>query len=93
MSNVEAREGQWYLRRVNDETFCVIAVDEAHGVIDILDGYGDIDEVGFDEWELMDLELCAAPSNWAEVFEVIDEGELDPGAPDDRPHNGASQHY
>lgn len=93
MSNIEAREGQWYLHRTNDETFCVIAVDETHGVIDIRDGYGDIDEVGFDEWEIMDLELCAAPNSWAELFEGLEETDFEPGATDERPHNGASRSY
>lgn len=93
MSNVEAREGQWYLHRTNHETFCVIAVDEAHGVIDIRDGYGDIDEVGFDEWEIMDLEPCSPPDSWAALFDGTEDSDFEHGAPDDNPHNGASHSY
>lgn len=93
MSNVEAREGQWYLHRVSQETFCVIAVDEAHGVIDIRDGYGDIDEVGFDEWEIMDLELCAAPTDWFALLDGTEDGDFDHDVREDRPHNGAARHY
>lgn len=93
MSHVEAREGQWYAHRSNHETFCVIAVDEVHGVIDIRDGYGDVDEVDFDEWETMDLELCAAPSDWSDVFDGPEEGEFEHDVPEDRPHNGAPRHY
>jgi len=61
VSNVKAQEGQWYLQRWSRETFCVIGVDEDFRVIDVRDENGDIDEFAFDEWETMDLEVCAAP--------------------------------
>ena len=93
MSNVEAREGQWYSHRDSHETFCVIAVDEVHGVIDVRDGYGDIDEVDFDEWETMDLELCAAPDGWNAFLEGMEDVDLEQDVAENRPHNGASHRY
>lgn len=86
MSNVEAREGQWYSHRLSHETFCVIAVDEVHAVIDIRDGYGDIDEVDFAEWETMDLELCAAPDGWTAFFDGAEDGDFDHDGAEVRPH-------
>ena len=73
MGRLKVSEGQWYADRVTHEIFCVIRVDDADGLIDVRDGYGEIDEFDFDEWELMDLEVCAAPSGW------IDDGADDDG--------------
>lgn len=89
MSNIEAREGQWYRHRANHEMFCVIAVDEAQSVIDIRDGYGDVDELDFDEWDVMDLELCAAPDHWSSLFDGVEDGDFEHGAID-RPQRAAS---
>ena len=86
MIDAIAREGQWYLQRWSRETFCVIGVDEDFRVIDVRDANGDIDEFAFDEWETMDLEVCAAPQ--PQGFEADfegDDGELLSGEP---PHGG-----
>ena len=64
MSEVKAREGQWYVDRCYREFFLVIAVDESDGLIDVRDRYGDIDEFDLDEWDAMDLVLCVAPGEW-----------------------------
>jgi hypothetical protein len=63
MSEINAREGQWYVDRFYREFFLVIAVDESDGLIDVRDRYGDIDEFDLDEWDAMDLVLCVAPDN------------------------------
>lgn len=64
MSNIKALEGQWYRDRVTHDQFCVIAVVEDDHWIDVRDEYGEIDELDFEEWESMDLEMCAAPVDW-----------------------------
>ena len=61
MSEINAREGQWYVDRFYREFFLVIAVDESDGLIDVRDRYGDIDEFDLDEWDAMVLVLCVAP--------------------------------
>jgi hypothetical protein len=73
MSNMKALEGQWYSDRSTRDVFCVIGIDESEGLIDIRDGYGDIDEFDFDEWESMDLVLCGAPEDWSAVEEMSEE--------------------
>lgn len=57
MSNVIPQEGRWYSYRGNRELYQVINVDDADRVIYFQDTRGDIDEVDFDEWFAMDLEL------------------------------------
>jgi hypothetical protein len=66
MSEIKAREGQWYVDRAHHEFFLVIAIDESDGLIDVRDRYGDIDEFDLDEWDAMDLMLCSAPTEWGQ---------------------------
>lgn len=85
MSNVKALEGQWYSDRSSHDVFCVIGIDELEGLIGVRDGYGDVDEFDFDEWESMDLVLCAPPSGWV-TDDTDEDSDLDgPGTPWDRP--------
>jgi hypothetical protein len=65
MGGVKAVEGQWYTDRASSDLFCVIAVDDIDGFIDVRDGYGDIDELDLAEWEAMDLVPCGAPPQFA----------------------------
>ncbi len=62
MSGIKACEGQWYTDRSHHDFFLVIGIDESDGLIDVRDRYGDIDEFDLDEWDAMDLVLCAAPA-------------------------------
>lgn len=57
MTNVIPQEGRWYAYRGNRELYQVINIDDADRVIYFQDSRGDIDEVDFDEWFAMDLEL------------------------------------
>jgi hypothetical protein len=65
MNSPKVIEGQWYADAQRHDWFCVIAVDEQEGLIDVRDGHGEIDELDFDEWEAMGLELCATPPSWS----------------------------
>jgi len=81
MRNIKALEGQWYADRSSNDVFCVIAVDDADGWIDVRDLYGDIDEFDFDEWDAMDLELCVIAEEWSRSeIEADGDGEEQPGA-------------
>jgi hypothetical protein len=85
-SIVKALEGQWYANRSTHDVFCVIAVDEDDGLIDVRDGYGDIDEFDFDEWESMDLVMCTSPETWRLSLDDLDEeDEPQNERPDERP--------
>ena len=75
MSEIKAREGQWYVDRFHREFFLVIGIDESDGLIDVRDRYGDVDEFDLDEWDAMDLVLCVAPGEMS--------GERDAGEEED----------
>jgi hypothetical protein len=87
MNSMKAREGQWYADRGTHDVFCVIAIDESDGLIDVRDRYGDIDEFDLDEWDAMDLELCAAPEEWGFVDFTeewnVSAGEIEADEPED----------
>ena len=92
MSEIKAREGQWYVDRAHHEFFLVIAIDESDGLIDVRDRYGDIDEFDLDEWDAMDLVVCSAPTEWWQDEEPGTDGadgpEYGPGfGPEDGPHH------
>ena len=76
--SIEAREGQWYTDRAHHEFFLVIAIDASDGLIDVRDRYGDIDEFDLDEWDAMDLVLCAAPGEWNGEWDEDDAEEQRP---------------
>ncbi|MGH8175931.1 MAG: DUF6763 family protein [Steroidobacter sp.] len=86
MNNPKAREGQWYSDHATHDTFCVIGVDEEDGLIGVRDDHGDVDEFDFDEWELMDLHVCAAPNDWTLASDGAD-GEEFPEPRDDVSHS------
>ena len=79
MSDIKAREGEWYVDRAHHEFFLVIAIDESDGLIDVRDRYGDIDEFDLDEWDAMDLALCSAPTEWwqDEEFNIEEQDQAD----------------
>jgi phage pi2 protein 07 len=51
----------------------VIGVHDDEEVVDIRDEYGDVDEIDFDEWERMDLVLCATPRDWRDRDDELEE--------------------
>ena len=84
MTNVIPQEGRWYAYRGNRELYQVINVDDADRVIYFQDSRGDIDEVDFDEWFAMDLELLTD----LEELDHLSEDEQD----DYRPEAEAPRH-
>ena len=81
MINVIPQEGRWYAYRGNRELYQVINVDDSDRVIYFQDSRGDIDEVDFDEWSAMDLELLTD----LEELDQIGEDEQDDYRPDYAP--------
>ena len=90
MSEIKAREGQWYVDRAHHEFFLVIAIDESDGLIDVRDRYGDIDEFDLDEWDSMDLMLCSAPTEWGQDDESHTEEQAQE---QDRADGPAAHHF
>lgn len=81
MRDPDVKVGDWYLDRDQHDFLCVVGVHYDEGIVDIRDEYGDVDEIGFDEWEVMDLVLCSTPREWKSEADREAE-ELDETEPD-----------
>ena len=79
MNSPELKIGDWYLDRDKHDFLCVIAIQDDEGVVNVRDEYGDVDEIDFSEWEMMDLVLCSTPREWKSgaEWEADEADELD----------------
>jgi hypothetical protein len=77
--------GQWYENLEEAETFRVLSVDEDAELVEIQYADGDIEEIDYDTWTEMDLELSEAPEGWSdeEEDEDLDEDEEEDDWEDD----------
>lgn len=73
MINVLPQEGRWYAYRGNRELYQVINIDDSDQVIYFQDMRGDIDEVDFDEWYAMDLEVLGDLEELAQLDDEDDD--------------------
>jgi hypothetical protein len=55
--------GCWYRRRRGGSLFQVVALDEHVGTIETQDSDGDLDEIEFDAWFALGVEMAAAPED------------------------------
>lgn len=64
---------QWYLHRDKGESFQVIDVDEDNRAVEIQYVGGDVEQLDFDDWRELDIELGKEPDDWTGPFD----GEID----------------
>lgn len=70
--------GQWYENLEEAETFRVLSIDEDAALVEIQYADGDVEDIDYDTWTEMDLELTEAPEGWSddeEEDEDLDEDE------------------
>jgi hypothetical protein len=58
-------KGQWYDNLEDDDSFQVLSIDEDAELIEIQYVDGDIEEIDFETWHELDLELSEEPEGWA----------------------------
>ena len=75
-TDLEPIEGNWYYEPDKERRFEVIATDEQDNRIDIQDFDGDLDEITYDLWFTLDLELAEAPEEWSGSIDNLDEDDL-----------------
>lgn len=77
--------GQWYENLEEGELFRVLSVDEDSELVEIQYSDGDVEEIDYDTWTEMDLELSEAPEGWSddEDEEDLDEDEEEDDWEDD----------
>ena len=77
--------GQWYESLEDEETFQVLSVDEDSELIELQYEDGDVEEIDYETWQELDLDLTDQPEGWsaADADEEEDKEELDDEDDDD----------
>jgi len=69
--------GKWYENLEDEDVFKVLSVNEDAELIEIQYDDGDVEEIDYETWHEMDLELSAEPEGWASRDEDEDEEDWD----------------
>jgi len=75
--------GQWYESLEDEETFQVLSVDEDSELIELQYEDGDVEEIDYETWQELDLELTEEPEGWSGSEEGEEEDEEDFDEEDD----------
>lgn len=73
--------GKWYESLDDEEVFRVLSVDEDAELIELQYEDGDVEEIDYETWQELDLELTEQPEGWSDDGD--DEDELDDDDDDD----------
>lgn len=69
--------GQWYESLEDEETFQVLSVDEDSELIELQYEDGDVEEIDYETWQELDLELAEEPEGWSGSEDEEDEDDED----------------
>ena len=70
--------GQWYESLEDEETFQVLSIDEDAELIELQYEDGDVEEIDYETWQELDLDLTEEPEGWSgPVDEDEDDEELE----------------
>ncbi len=72
--------GKWYESLDDEEVFRVLSVDEDAELIELQYEDGDVEEIDYQTWQELDLELTEQPEGWSDDD---DDDELDDEEDDD----------
>lgn len=67
--------GQWYESLEDEETFQVLSIDEDSELIELQYEDGDVEEIDYETWQELDLELTDEPEGWSGSDDEDDEEE------------------
>ena len=76
---------QWYAHRDKGQRFYVVAVDDDERTVDIQHFDGDIEELSFEEWRSLRIELSDEPENWSGAMDISEQDDLGTGVTDTSP--------
>ena len=77
--------GQWYESLEDEETFQVLSIDEDSELIELQYEDGDVEEIDYETWQELDLDLTEEPEGWSgsDDDEEEEEEEFDDDDDDD----------
>jgi len=64
--------GCWYRHLDKGQEFCVVALDEQNGSVEIQNFDGDLQEIDMEEWRQMELETIEEPENWSGALDIAE---------------------
>ncbi len=65
--------GQWYESLDDEEVFQVLSIDEDSELIELQYEDGDVEEIDYETWQELDLDLTDEPEGWSGSDEEEDE--------------------
>ncbi|MCI0479743.1 hypothetical protein L0Y59_04310 [Candidatus Uhrbacteria bacterium] len=65
--------GQWYESLEDEETFKVLSIDEDSELIELQYEDGDVEEIDYETWQELDLDLTEEPEGWSGSDDEEDE--------------------
>ncbi len=76
--------GKWYESIDDEEVFRVLSVDEDAELIELQYEDGDVEEIDYETWTELDLELTEQPEGWSDADDDDDDDdEIDEDEDDD----------
>ena len=75
MKNLIPRVGDWYRNHLQ-QSFEIVAYDEAEGAVEIQYFDGDLEEIELDAWQQLEIESIDAPEDWSGPFDGIGREEM-----------------
>jgi hypothetical protein len=61
----EPTVGQWYENLEDNDVFRVVSVDEDAALVEVQYEDGDVEEMEYETWQELDLELADEPEGWS----------------------------
>jgi hypothetical protein len=75
--------GQWYESLEDEETFQVLSIDEDSELIELQYEDGDVEEIDYETWQELDLDLTEEPEGWSGSEDEDEEDDEDDEDDDD----------
>ncbi len=68
--------GNWYRHLDKGQRFCVVAINEDQGLVEIQHFDGDLEEIDQESWYELDLEPIEEPENWSGPVDIAETDDL-----------------
>lgn len=68
--------GNWYQHLDKGQEFCVVAVDDEEGAVEIQYFDGSIEAIDLDAWYELEIETAEEPENWAGALDIAETDDL-----------------
>ncbi len=75
--------GKWYKSLDDEEVFQVLSIDEDSELIELQYEDGDVEEIDYETWHELDLDLTEEPEGWSGSEDEVEDDEDDDDWDDD----------